>query len=75
MVIKDTVVDGSKITASARPSEDGSYRFLFGVRKTAGIYCTTIFRLTDRGDVWYHVVNGQGTARWAKSPNLWRECG
>lgn len=69
MAVKGTLADGTKFTASARPSEDGSYRFFFGVHKTAGSYFTAFFRLTDRGDDWYHVAADQGFARWAKSPN------
>lgn len=69
MSVKGTLADGTKFTASARPSEDGSYRFFFGVHKTAGSYFIAFFRLTDRGDDWYHVAADQGFARWAKSPN------
>lgn len=69
MSVKGTLADGTKFTTSARPSEDGSYRFFFGVHKTAGSYFTAFFRLTDRGDDWYHVADGDGSARWAKSPN------
>jgi hypothetical protein len=69
MAVKGTLADGTKFTASTRPSEDGSYRFFFGVHKTAGSYFTAFFRLTERGDDWYHVAADQGFARWAKSPN------
>lgn len=69
MSVKGTLADGTKFTASARPSEDGTYRFFFGVHKTAGSYFTAFFRLTDRGDDWFHVAADQGFARWAKSPN------
>lgn len=69
MSVKGTLADGTKFTASARPSEDGTYRFFFSVHKTAGSYFTALFRLTDRGDDWFHVADGEGSARWAKSPN------
>lgn len=69
MSVKGTLADGTKFTASARPSEDGTYRFFIGVHKTAGSYFTTFFRLTKRDDDWYHVAADQGSARWAKSPN------
>lgn len=69
MSAKGTLADGTKFTISARPSEDGTYRVFFGPHKTVGSYFTTLFRLSPRSDGWFHVAEGQSTARWVKSPN------
>ncbi len=70
MSAKGTLADGTKFSISGRPSEDGTYRFFFSPHKTVGSYFTTMFRLSARGDGWFQVADGQGTARWAKSPNI-----
>lgn len=70
MSAKGTLADGTKFSISARPSEDGTYRFFFSPHKTVGSYFTTMFRLTERSDGWFHVADDQGTARWVKSPNI-----
>jgi hypothetical protein len=69
MSVKGSLADGTKFTASARPSADGGYRFFFGGYKTVGSYFTAIFRLTDRGDGQFQVAVDQGSARWVKVRN------
>jgi len=68
MAVKGILADGTKFTASGRPSEDQSYHFFFNVHKTAGSYFTTSFRLSARDDGWYQAEGAQASARWAKSP-------
>lgn len=70
MSVKSVLADGTKITASTRPSEDGTYRFFFAPNKTAGSYFYAIFTLSEREDGWYQVDENQGTARWVKAANI-----
>lgn len=68
LTLKGTLADGTKITASARPSEDGTYRFHILVHKTAGSYFTAMFTLEPRGDGRFQ-DNGNAWSRWAKAAN------
>lgn len=68
MAVKGILADGTKFTASGRPSEDQHYHFFFNVHKTAGSYFTTSFQLSTRDDGWYQAEGAQASARWAKSP-------
>ncbi|HCN76384.1 MAG TPA: hypothetical protein DIT13_04210 [Verrucomicrobiales bacterium] len=69
LALKGTLADGTKITASARPSQDGIYRFHILVHKTIGSYFAFWFQLTARGDGWFHSAEGDGWARWSKAEN------
>lgn len=70
MTIRYSLADGTKIAASSRPSEDGTYRFFSATSKTPGSYFYLIFTLSEREDGWYHVEQDQGTARWVKAANI-----
>lgn len=68
LTLKSTLADGTKITGSARPSQDGTYRFFVLVHKTVGSYFANVFTLVPQGGTRY-ADNSNGWARWSKSAN------
>lgn len=69
MAVKGTLADGTKISTTARPSADGTYRIYFSPHKTVGSYFLAIFKLEERTDGKYQVDEDQSIARWFKAPN------
>ncbi len=70
LTLKGKLGDGTKITASAKPSADGRYRLSLNPYKTAGSYFNALFQLTQRADDKYHVADGEAAeVSWQKAEN------